>query len=160
MPRLTALAPAAREAWTWNLFEKVFISELNMKVARSSSQTSFRLRDWLSGPRYTFMAGIAAPFYTRFKTVVIYAGVNKTDYVGAQGTSERLELVRIFNPSLNHCDMHPLAPMGQHVEEYANGTGARVLITPSLFMHVGIASALAIQHLLCTPSGQPASVSL
>jgi hypothetical protein len=136
-----------RQAWSWGLFDKVFITELSMQVARSSSNVRFKLKEWLQGPRYHFMSGMAAPFFQRFKTVVIYAGVKNRRYVGAPGSAERLALVRLFNPTLTHAHMHPLA--NGAVQGYANGFGARVLITPSLFMHVGIQSALTIQRLIC-----------
>jgi hypothetical protein len=150
-PQVAGLAQmdqAAREAWQWMLFDKVFITELNMKVALNAAKAQFDLRKWLGGPRHQFMAGLAAPFYQRFKTVVIYAGVNNRRYVGAPGTPQRLALVKLFNPTLTHADLVVLHPLGLHVEQYANEHGARVLLTPSLFMHVGVDSALAIQQLL------------
>lgn len=135
-----------QEAWSWGLFDKVFITELSIQVARSSSKVRFKLKEWLQSPRYRFMAGMAAPFYRGFEKVVIYAGVNEQDYVGAPGSRERLALVQIFNPSLTHNHMHFRA--NGMVQEYANGFGARVLITQSLFMHMGGASALTIQPLI------------
>ena len=137
-----------QEAWSWGLFDKVFITELSIQVARKSTEapTPFRLTEWLQSARYRFMSGMAAPFYRRFETVVIYAGVKTHDYVGAPGSPERLHLVKLFNSTLTHDDMRLLADGA--VQEYANGSGARVLITPSLFMHVGVRSALTIQPLI------------
>jgi hypothetical protein len=143
---LSRMNKQQQEAWSWGLFDKVFITELSIQVARSSSKVPFKLNEWLQNARYRFMSGMAAPFYRRFKTVVIYAGVKNHDYVGAPGSPERLALVQIFNPSLTHNHMH-LRANGM-VQEYANGSGARVLITPTLFMQVGVRSALTIQPLI------------
>ena len=141
---LGTMTPPQAEAWQWRLFDKVFITELSIQVARSSSKVRFKLKEWLQSPRYRFMSGMAAPFYQRFKTVVIYAGVNNRRYVGAPGSPERLALIQIFNPTLTHADMHVLA--NGAVQEYANGTGARVLITPHLSGNAG--RALTVQPLL------------
>jgi len=143
---LGRLTNAAAESWQWRLFDKVFITELSIVVARNSTAapTPFRLNEWLQSPRYRFMSGMAAPFYRRFKTVVIYARVDNRRYVGAPGSPERLALVRIFNPTLTHADMHLLA--NGAVQEYANGTGARVLITPHLSGDAN--RALTVQPLL------------
>jgi hypothetical protein len=143
---LGTMTPPQAEAWQWRLFDKVFITELSIQVARMSNEapTPFRSTEWLQSPRYRFMSGMAAPFYQRFKTVVIYAGVNNRRYVGAPGSPERLALIQIFNPTLTHADMQVLA--NGAVQEYANGTGARVLITPHLSGNAG--RALTVQPLL------------
>jgi hypothetical protein len=154
---LGGLNAAAAEAWLWSLFDKVFITELNLRVAVHGDDPGFDLANWLHGPRYTFMAGIGAPFYRRFKTVVIYAGVTNHHYVGAPGSPERLALVQLFNPTLTHANLVVLGHPDQQIEQYANGQGARVLITPHLSGANGWGAAAAIQHLLCIEHGAGAA---
>ncbi len=145
---LGRLDAAAAEAWQWRLFDKVFITELNLQVAKSSRKTKFKLAEWLRRPRYTFMAGMGAPFYRRFKTVVIYTGLDN-DYVGNHGERNRLDLVQLFNPTLTHDNRVVLHQNGQTVEEYTTANGSRVLITPHLSGADGWGAAAAIQQLLC-----------
>jgi hypothetical protein len=169
---LGQLNAAAAEAWQWRLFDKVFITELNLRVAKSSRKTRFKLTEWLEGPRFAFMAGMGAAFYQRFKTVVIYTGVNGA-YVGQSGSAERLSLLQLFNPALGHADRHvhtfdllwqhrgighaPVPYSSMRIEEYASGDGRRLLIMPHLSGSQGRIAAAAIQHLLCIEHGAGAA---
>ncbi len=160
---LGRLNPVDAENWQWRLFDKAFLTELNVRVAKRSGDTQY---NGLEGPRYDFMAGIGAPFYQRFKTVVIYAGRNPR-YVGTPNSGIRLNLITLFNPNLQlrHRHVHtfnvmihppgavhgPIPYTSLSVEEYSTGDGRRLLIAPHLSRENGKRAALAVQHLLCNP---------
>jgi hypothetical protein len=169
---LGRLEPDAAKNWQWHLFDKVFLTELNVRVAKRSADAQF---NGLEGPRYDFMSGIGASFYQRFKTVVIYAGGNPR-YIGTPRSARRLSLITLFNPNLQLAHRHvhtfnvmihppgaahgPIPYTSLSVEEYTNGNGRRLLIAPHLSRENGKRAALAVQHLLCNPIGVGTAVAL
>ncbi|MBK9288074.1 MAG: hypothetical protein IPN38_10400 [Flavobacteriales bacterium] len=97
LKKMPKTAACEQIAFHSSIFSKVFITELSDLPATSQSKARFRLTPYLSSPRYHFMTGIAANFYTGFRTVVVYCGRNPK-YVGKVGSCERLQIVRPVQP--------------------------------------------------------------
>lgn len=117
-------------------FSRCFITEISTKPAKNQKKAAFKLNDFFMGERYHFMTNEAASFYQSFSTVVIYAGKNRK-YVGQEGTANRLDIIRIFNPTLEHAHIHHMA---NHVY-YDNGKGARVILCRHFAAGFGYAEA-------------------
>jgi len=117
-------------------FSKCFITEISANPAINQMQAAFKLNHFFEGDRYNFMTNEAAAFYQSFSTVVIYAGKNKK-YVGQEGTENRLNIIRIFNPNLEHFHIHR---MENHIY-YDNGEVARVILCRHLAGGFGHARA-------------------
>ena len=93
------------ESFAANTFSKVFLTELNATPARSSSQANFNLKAFRASSRYKMMTStLGEHFFNSFKTVILYCGKNNK-YVGNIDSQERLDIIRIFNPNLNHTDL-------------------------------------------------------
>lgn len=114
-----------------NSFSKYFITELSSKPAKKQAAAKFNLKDFLISSRYNFMTGHAAEFYRDFKTTILYFGKNKK-YCGIAGTSERLNVIQIFNHNLTHTDLAIYSDPHHHFEiEYYDSLkgGSRVILT-------------------------------
>jgi len=122
-------------------FSRCFLTEVSANPARNIHIAKFNLSDFFVGLRYHFMTTSARDFYTSFKNVVIYAGKNNR-YVGAEGTTNRLKIIRIFNPSLNHLDIINMP----HFDYYDNGHGARVILCRHLAAGLGNGIAIEIAN--------------
>jgi hypothetical protein len=105
-------------------FSRCFITEISADPARTQREAKFKLSDFFVSSRFSFMTGLASDFYTSFKTVLIYAGKNAR-YVGKEGTPNRLKIIQMFNPTLDHKDLK-ISPQGYIY--YDNSKGARVIL--------------------------------
>lgn len=117
-------------------FSKCFITEISANPAVNLNEARFNIGQFFARNRYFFMTTQAADFYQSFRTVVIYAGKNER-YVGKEGTLNRLQIIRIFNPTLTHADINTLPT---HVY-YDNGLGSRVILCRHLSSGFGYETA-------------------
>ena len=110
-----------------NVYSQIFISELSTKTALNQNAAKFKLANFLASDRYNFLTTTASNFYRRFKTVVVYCGLNNK-YVGKTGTENRLRVIQIFNPTLSHMDLITIATTSSPIEIYSNGLGSKVIL--------------------------------
>jgi hypothetical protein len=85
-----------------SLFSRCFLTELSDKPMPSQNGT-WDFNAFKSSPRANHMInGELGDFYKSFKKVVIYAGKK---YTGRVGSTQREEIIKLFNPYLCNGDM-------------------------------------------------------
>ncbi len=128
-----------------NTFSKCFMTEMSANPSRTTKKAGFNSADFFTSSRYCFMTGIAASFYQGFKTTILYCGRNRK-YVGNPDSEERLKIIRIFNPKLEHEHRRIVVFGEKNIEYYDTDNGARVILCRHLSNGFGNADAKAVAN--------------
>ena len=111
-----------------NTFSKCFITDLSSKPATNQNKANFKLDKFLQSERYNFLSHHAASFYQDFKTTILYFGKN-VNYIGKVNSPQRLSILRIYNPIIEHTDRQMITSGGFNFECYIPKTGSKVILS-------------------------------
>jgi hypothetical protein len=111
-----------------NTFSKCFITDLSSMPAINQNQANFQLDEFLQSERYNFLSHHASSFYQDFKTTILYFG-NNTNYIGLVNSPQRLSILRIFNPNIEHTDRQMINSEGFNFECYIPNTGSKIVLS-------------------------------
>jgi len=111
-----------------NVFSKCFITELSADPALNQNTAKFNLKNFISSSRYDFMRYGDAGFYKGFKTVLLYFGKNDK-YIGTVGSAERLAILKIFDPEIDHQHIKTVKIDGFEFVYYQRSNNVRILLS-------------------------------
>ncbi|NCC55852.1 MAG: hypothetical protein EOM11_10325 [Erysipelotrichia bacterium] len=113
-----------------SMFKYCFLTELSDLPKKTSEKgVLFSNDDFKKSARYSAIKGLLGDFYRSFKTVVIYAG---RKYAETHCTTQRLDVIKLFNPKLNCNDLinHGNGANGQWLYDVYKSSkgGAKVVV--------------------------------
>jgi hypothetical protein len=115
-------------SFTENVFSKCFITELSSIPALNQNHALFHLGTFIDGPRYDFLRYDDFNFFKSFKTVLLYFGRNK-NYIGTLGSNERLAILKIFDPKIEHHNINHVIIHGHDFIYYQRKNGVRIILS-------------------------------
>jgi hypothetical protein len=109
-------------------FNYCFLTDISdLPKKRQNEGDAFSFDDFVNSPRYHHLSAAIGDFYRSFQKIVIYAG---NTCVGNRNTDLRLQMIRIFNPNLNHDNL--VTPPNPVFDKYDCGIGAELIICNQL----------------------------